>query len=860
MPSEYEFGCWKRHYIACVRTLDYVTANNAMYGMRGDGRDLMPKKSTKKELSLAESNKMLTSRQPWVGPDYHPKDLDKNMYAFLHDYNPNEPSMPKSALLFHNRWGILKKKSNVTTNPNMELGLTTQRRRERHRALTSGEDYDLLQTGRSMTLTESLQHDLVNPREQRVSELVNTGWFPPNRTGLRSSKDNTRNNLAGGRAPYQGTLQGTRRASLAGNERPQNPRVIFISSRVPAADLLLDAVLFGVIPIVYEYEGTTAESLCVQLEKVLQGRNAQSIGIFTHNESPGEIRLVHGCNVSIQNLDFPDAREFFEVASGHILPSEMGGQFDMFAPLAASELGMELMVQLTVLTGVQFSSPTGIIGSYNHVNTDWCIPYREGPPPEQYFCTSKLNVWANTADQAVESLKKCREILTSYFESSHRDIAAQLAGEVVFGVLGQVDIRGVKRITDTLSEGLYELGSQDGVNPLEFLGQYLLQKAGVSDLEFTSTRKRAPAIDQEEENEDDEGDDEDMTVKADARKPNENRDWDSDNDDIETGQGTRREEGVEKGALEGAEMKEEGTRKRAGGTQRQKVVLRTQELSRKFGTMRDTGKLERMTAQRYSDHPEKRTPIAMEIVSSEVEYNRLLTAIKNVYFKPLNAALRSNRAIISNQNLQIIFTDVLQILQHSHLQEMLLLPSQRINEYVTLLSWFELHTPKSHQDRADLEDTIETLTELDKCIREALLEANRYLIKQLDANQLNPPKKNSEIPELQVFQHAAVYGLFLFNDALVMTRRTSKHFPFSRAIEYNYKFEASVSLNRLRIHNLPDSKDLQNSVKLETAKQQWFFSCETPEEKINWIGLVEQSIRAALQGSVKEFIRYGHTM
>ncbi|XP_052809918.1 epithelial cell-transforming sequence 2 oncogene-like isoform X2 [Mya arenaria] len=939
MPSEYEFGCWKRHYIACVRTLDYVTANNAMYGMRGDGRDLMPKKSTKKELSLAESNKMLTSRQPWVGPDYHPKDLDKNMYAFLHDYNPNEPSMPKSALLFHNRWGILKKKSNVTTNPNMELGLTTQRRRERHRALTSGEDYDLLQTGRSMTLTESLQHDLVNPREQRVSELVNTGWFPPNRTGLR------RNNLAGGRAPYQGTLQGTRRASLAGNERPQNPRVIFISSRVPAADLLLDAVLFGVIPIVYEYEGTTAESLCVQLEKVLQGRNAQSIGIFTHNESPGEIRLVHGCNVSIQNLDFPDAREFFEVASGHILPSEMGGQFDMFAPLAASELGMELMVQLTVLTGVQFSSPTGIIGSYNHVNTDWCIPYREGPPPEQYFCTSKLNVWANTADQAVESLKKCREILTSYFESSHRDIAAQLAGEVVFGVLGQVDIRGVKRITDTLSEGLYELGSQDGVNPLEFLGQYLLQKAGVSDLEFTSTRKRAPAIDQEEENEDDEGDDEDMTVKADARKPNENRDWDSDNDDIETGQGTRREEGVEKGALEGAEMKEEGTRKRAGGTQRQKVVLRTQELSRKFGTMRDTGKLERMTAQRYSDHPEKRTPIAMEIVSSEVEYNRLLTAIKNVYFKPLNAALRSNRAIISNQNLQIIFTDVLQILQHSHdlkenlqnrllewdaqesclgdifvkfnthlkvytnfvnnnevilrcierskeqtpafraflvrndrtpetkmltLQEMLLLPSQRINEYVTLLSWFELHTPKSHQDRADLEDTIETLTELDKCIREcqvrmerdrrlielqrkiqncpALLEANRYLIKQLDANQLNPPKKNSEIPELQVFQHAAVYGLFLFNDALVMTRRTSKHFPFSRAIEYNYKFEASVSLNRLRIHNLPDSKDLQNSVKLETAKQQWFFSCETPEEKINWIGLVEQSIRAALQG------------
>ncbi|KAH3735511.1 hypothetical protein DPMN_042044 [Dreissena polymorpha] len=79
---------------------------------------------------------MVTSRPPWIAPASHPKDLHKNMYAFLHDFNPNDPSMPKSALLFHNRWGILKKKSNVTTSLSTELGLNTQRRRERHRALT----------------------------------------------------------------------------------------------------------------------------------------------------------------------------------------------------------------------------------------------------------------------------------------------------------------------------------------------------------------------------------------------------------------------------------------------------------------------------------------------------------------------------------------------------------------------------------------------------------------------------------------------------------------------------------------------------------------------------------------------------
>ena len=35
------------------------------------------------------------------------------------------------------------------------------------------------------------------------------------------------------------------------------------------------------------------------------------------------------------------------------------------------------------------------------------------------------------------------------------------------------------------------------------------------------------------------------------------------------------------------------------------------------------------------------------------------------------------------------------------------------------------------------------------CIFQALLEANRYLIKHLDVCGLNPPKKTSDIPELK---------------------------------------------------------------------------------------------------------------
>jgi len=44
---------------------------------------------------------------------------------------------------------------------------------------------------------------------------------------------------------------------------------------VVCLQVLVDAVLFGVIPIVYEYEGTTIESLLSQVETCLNGRAAQ---------------------------------------------------------------------------------------------------------------------------------------------------------------------------------------------------------------------------------------------------------------------------------------------------------------------------------------------------------------------------------------------------------------------------------------------------------------------------------------------------------------------------------------------------------------------------------------------------------
>lgn len=76
----------------------------------------------------------------------------------------------------------------------------------------------------------------------------------------------------------------------------------------------------------------------------------------------------------------------------------------------------------------------------------------------------------------------------------------------------------------------------------------------------------------------------------------------------------------------------------------------------------------------------------------------------------------------------------------------------------------------------------------------------------------------------RVFQRIATLGLYLFNDALVITRRTSKHFPFSRAVEYTYKFDLSVALTALQVVDIPDSK-CKLSLLFHFSKFLFFLNC-----------------------------------
>lgn len=57
--------------------------------------------------------------------------------------------------------------------------------------------------------------------------------------------------------------------------------------------MIVDSVKPEVVSIVYEYSGTTLESLLYYIEKALDGRKAKSIGIVSDGDSRG-IDLLQG--------------------------------------------------------------------------------------------------------------------------------------------------------------------------------------------------------------------------------------------------------------------------------------------------------------------------------------------------------------------------------------------------------------------------------------------------------------------------------------------------------------------------------------------------------------------------------------
>ncbi|XP_070317510.1 epithelial cell-transforming sequence 2 oncogene-like isoform X3 [Odocoileus virginianus] len=616
------------------------------------------------------------------------------------------------------------------------------------------------------------------------------------------------------------------------------PHFILISSRIPAYEMVVNSVRAGIISVVYEHSGLNLETLLYLIEKALDGQMAQSVGIFSDGDSR-EINLLQ-------------------------------------------EAGIEVLSQLSQLTGTLFTAPTGIAtGSYQHVLSDWLGRQWETAPPSIYFSEPKLQTWSSFTDFLEDTLKSVRKQLSPLFKELQKNISGRMIGQFVFDTMSVANILNNQEIVQALADGLIELSKENSDNPLEFLSYFLLKKCSKKSKHFERNV---------------------ILTKSDPKATHnlltKERDVIEDNP-----QDTK------------------------------------PSLSKNDPNFELLVKLERKL---QLDSAEKRTRVVRELFKSERKYVQMLEIVRDVYVRPLRAALSSNRAILSAANIQIMFSDILQILclnrrflddlrdrlqewgpahcvgeifikfgsqlnmytnffnnypmvlktiekcremipafraflkRHDKtivtkmlsLPELLLYPSRRFEEYLHLLYALRLHTPAEHIDRGNLTIAIDQIKNYKGYIDQmkqninmkdhlldiqrliwgcpTLSEANRYLIRVQDVAQLHCCDEDISF-YLRLYEHTCDLSLFLFNDALLVSSRGTSHTPFERTSKSTYQFIASVALHRLIIEDIPDSKFIKNAFILQGPKHEWICATEVEDDKFLWLSVLQNAIKSSME-------------
>ncbi|XP_033091203.1 epithelial cell-transforming sequence 2 oncogene-like isoform X8 [Trachypithecus francoisi] len=265
------------------------------------------------------------------------------------------------------------------------------------------------------------------------------------------------------------------------------------------------------------------------------------------------------------------------------------------------------------------------------------------------------------------------------------------------------------------------------------------------------------------------------------------------------------------------------------------------------------------------DSAEKRTRVVRELLQSERKYVQMLEIVRDVYFAPLKAALSSNRAILSAANIQILFSDILQILSlnrqfldnlRDRLQEwgpahcvgeIVTKFGSQLNTYTNFFNNYPviLKTIEKMKQNINMKDH---LSDIQRIIWgcPTLSEVNRYLIRVQDVAQLHCCDEEISF-SLRLYEHIHDLSLFLFNDALLVSSRGTSHTPFERTSKTTYQFITSVVLHRLLIENIPDSKYVKNAFILQGPKYKWICATEVEDEKFLWLSVLRNAIKSSME-------------
>ncbi|XP_065446341.1 epithelial cell-transforming sequence 2 oncogene-like isoform X7 [Chrysemys picta bellii] len=418
-PADNEYSAWKRHYIACASSLDYFTPREAteIYGTFNEPkaeneeqeerlREKWLRKIIRERLAL-HKKELFKARLPWMSGTWSSRFLKSRL-------QPSQAQTIQDRARLQAALQLIREKSALSNHT------------------------------LSMLLSEEMK---LAAEKQLVLASLKTLPKRKNVTGSRSDPV----------LPYKHCQRVYQKHSSFAY--PLEPYLVLISSRVPAYEMVLDSIKPGVIPVLYEHCGLTLESLLFYIEKALDGRKAKSIGIFSDGNSR-EINLLQGCRISIENILSPEVREFWEKLGCVMSPGE-GGYVDIFVPLAASEAGMEVLSQLTQLTGVLFRTPTGIAtGSYQHILSEWLGKQKDGPPTSTYFTEVKLQTWLRMTELLEEALKSVRKQMRPYLSELQKSISDRIIGQVMFDAVSRTKVHTSQETAQTFTDGLADLSKR----------------------------------------------------------------------------------------------------------------------------------------------------------------------------------------------------------------------------------------------------------------------------------------------------------------------------------------------------------------------------------------------------------------
>ncbi|XP_055360265.1 epithelial cell-transforming sequence 2 oncogene-like [Betta splendens] len=785
-PAEKEFGAWKNHYVSCVSTLAWLSPREA-----------------------AERYGTLNRPAAGTSEEEEERRKERRIRQMIRDKLQEEKRLSMRA---RKAWG----------------SYTTGGRRQTGRPSTGATGSSWPSVSWSSSLCLSLDKGQSMRSATSGEEVQASSSFRP-------------------AAPH-GADTGPGRPAL----------LLLISNRLPAYELVLSGVKAEVVAVLYDHRWSLS-ALLAQVKGALSGQSAQRLGLL----APGgaeEIHLLHRSSLSERTLLTPDQREFWEKLCGCVVATEEGGGIDIFCPLATSESGVALIQNLSTLTGLEVRAPMGFAaGGFQNILSEWSDgtvgtgPSSQAPaaPALQYVCASVLLGWCRQAQWMEEALQNMRACLEPQLQRVSLQARGRALGLFLCERICLEELPVSRELSEALTEGITAL-QHDETRPLEFLVVFLTkwieEKEGKgSKLEETSGSK---------------GDDSSQSVSSWIPElPQMVLDWRG-----AIARSLHHSECLYLSRLEAVLKLYQEPLRAAMNSNR--AIISYADIQVIFSPVNQILELNRvfqLDLQARLQHWGAEQCVGDVLV-------KLCSSLK-VYTNYLNNYTTALRAIDKCRETKPPFRAFLKTADRTlaahmlSLQELLLCPVWRIQEYVTLLQALCLHTLPAHPDHTHLSSALDTLLRyrefIDKLKRNSdrdtlmaetqqmiqgcprLSEGNRQLIFTQDAALLRSP--DDQIPDsLRAYEHVSDVGLFLFNDALVLTRRNVLHTPFTLAHRSTHAFLASVALSSLAAREITHTRYVRHAFVLEGPSRSWVCATEKGAERDHFLSVLRAAVDAAL--------------